>query len=94
MHSLDGALVPILIPVERLRQGLLEHEAAFAAAPNWVAAYLSLTCAAPVHYAMLHKAMERRSALLLLDGLDEAGAERARLERHVAEVLVLLVRAA
>jgi hypothetical protein len=33
-----------------------------------------------------------RRALLLLDGLDEAGANRAATERHVTEVLAPQVR--
>ena len=39
---------------------------------------------------MLQRLMRERRALLLLDGLDEAGAYRERIERHVAEVVVRL----
>ena len=86
MHSIDGHLLPILVEVQRLQKALAEHEAAFAAAPDWVDAYLRLTCA-PDHYSLLRGAMDARRALLLLDGLDEAGRERARIEAHVATVL-------
>jgi len=86
MHSLGRALVPVVIKVEQLQVQLTEHAAAFAAAPNWVDAYLQRTCEPP-HYAMLHAAMEQRRLLLLIDGLDEAGAARARIETHVAKVL-------
>ena len=86
MHSLHRALVPVVIKVEHLQKELTEHEAAFQAAPNWVDAHLQRTCEPP-HYAMLHAAMEQRRVLLLIDGLDEAGAARARIETHVAEVL-------
>jgi hypothetical protein len=86
MHSIDGDLLPILVEVQRLQKALAEHEAAFAAAPDWVDAYLRLTCA-PDHYGLLRAAMDARRALVLLDGLDEAGRERARIEAHVATVL-------
>ena len=87
MHSLDGALMPILIKAEQLQKLLSEQEGtAFADATNWIEAYLQLTCEAP-HYEMLRNAMAERSALLLIDGLDEAGAGRARIEQHIAEVL-------
>eukprot|EP00900_Chrysochromulina_parva_P008028 jgi/Chrpa1/17226/Chrysochromulina_OHIO_Genome00024024-RA len=86
MHSIDGDLLPILVEVQRLQKALAEHEAAFAAAPDWVDAFLRLTCA-PDHYGLLRAAMDARRALVLLDGLDEAGRERARIEAHVATVL-------
>ena len=38
-------------------------------------------------YRMLRQAMLSRRALLLLDGLDEGGAKRVEIERHVTEVL-------
>ncbi|KOO28318.1 ankyrin repeat and sam domain-containing protein 6 [Chrysochromulina tobinii] len=79
-------LVPVLVRAEQLQKRLAEQGAAFDAANDWVDAGLKLTCAPP-HYAMLRAAMHERRVLLLLDGLDEAGAERARIEKHVAEVL-------
>ena len=36
---------------------------------------------------MLRQAMMARRVLLLIDGLDEGGANRTEIERHVAEVL-------
>jgi ankyrin repeat protein len=79
-------LVPVLVRAEQLQKRLAEQGAAFDAANDWVDADLKLTCAPP-HYAMLRTAMHERRVLLLLDGLDEAGAQRARIEKHVAEVL-------
>jgi len=79
-------LVPVLVRAEQLQKRLAEQGAAFDAANDWVDADLKLTCA-PLHYAMLRTAMHERRVLLLLDGLDEAGAQRARIEKHVAEVL-------
>ena len=38
-------------------------------------------------YRMLRLAMMARRALLLIDGIDEGGMARERIERHVAEVL-------
>ena len=86
MQSLGGELLPILVEVQALQKSLVENEAAFAAAADWVDAFLKLT-RAPAHYEMLRAARAARQALLLLDGLDEAGKERARVEAHVAEVL-------
>ncbi|KOO29882.1 hypothetical protein Ctob_005215, partial [Chrysochromulina tobinii] len=79
-------LVPVLMRAEQLQKRLAEQGAAFDAANDWVDAHLKLTCAPP-HYAMLRAAMHKQRVLLLLDGLDEAGAERVRIEKHVAEVL-------
>jgi len=79
-------LVPVLVRAEQLQKRLAEQGAAFDAANDWVDADLKLMCAPP-HYAMLRAAMHERRVLLLLDGLDEAGAQRARIEKHVAEVL-------
>ena len=79
-------LVPVLVRAEQLQKRLAEQGAAFDAADDWVEADLKLTCAPP-HYAMLRAAMHERRVLLLLDGLDEAGVLRGRIEKHVAEVL-------
>jgi ankyrin repeat protein len=79
-------LVPVLVRAEQLQKRLAEQGAAFEAANDWVDADLKLTCVPP-HYAMLRTAMHERRVLLLLDGLDEVGAQRARIEKHVAEVL-------
>ena len=84
----DGELVPILIKVQVLQTRLLNDRAAFATAWNWVDAFLRLEHeASPQLYRMLRQAMMARRALLLLDGLDEGGALRIEIERHVQEVL-------
>ena len=82
-------LVPILVKVQVLQQRLLEAPDAFASAWNYIDAYLRLEHEAsrPALYRMLRQAMMARRALLLLDGLDEAGAKRADIERHVVDVL-------
>ena len=86
VHSLDSEMMPILIKAQRLQARLLESPAAFAAAWNWVDAFLRLEHPAPL-YRMLRQALASRRALILLDGLDEGGQVRERIERHVAEVL-------
>ena len=82
-------LVPILVKVQVLQRRLLEAPDAFAGAWNYMDAFLRLEHEAsrPALYRMLRQAMMARRALLLLDGLDEAGAKRADIERHVVEVL-------
>jgi hypothetical protein len=85
--ALDRAeLVPIVIKVQLLQAKLRDAPDAFASHWNWVDAYLSLTERPEVHR-MLRQAMMARRALLLLDGLDEAGAKRAEIEQHIVEVL-------
>jgi Ran GTPase-activating protein (RanGAP) involved in mRNA processing and transport len=85
--ALDNAdLVPIVIKVQLLQAKLHDAPDAFASHWNWVDAYLSLT-ERPEMHRMLRQAMMARRALLLLDGLDEAGAKRAEIEQHVVEVL-------
>ena len=87
--ALDRAeLVPIVIKVQLLQAKLRDAPDAFASHWNWVDAYLSLTeRERPEVYRMLRQAMMARRALLLLDGLDEAGAKRAEIEQHIVEVL-------
>ena len=82
-------LVPILVKVQVLQQRLLDAPDAFASAWNYIDAYLRLEHEAsrPALYRMLRQALMARRALLLLDGLDEAGAKRADIELHVVEVL-------
>jgi len=82
-------LVPILVKVQVLQWRLLEAPDAFAGAWNYIDAFLRLEHEAsrPALYRMLRQAMMARRALLLLDGLDEAGAKRDDIERHVVEVL-------
>ena len=61
---------------------------AFERAWNWVDAYLCL-----VHglgselYRFLRQAMVARRVLLLIDGIDEGGHARQRVEQHIVEVL-------
>jgi hypothetical protein len=88
--ALDRAeLVPIVIKVQLLQAKLRDAPDAFASHWNWVDAYLSLNeRERPEVYRMLRQAMMARRALLLLDGLDEAGAKRAEIEQHIVEVLV------
>eukprot|EP00900_Chrysochromulina_parva_P003387 jgi/Chrpa1/13049/Chrysochromulina_OHIO_Genome00024578-RA len=82
-------LVPILVKVQNLQQRLLEAPDAFAVAWNYIDAFLRLEheASSTALYRMLRQAMMARRALLLLDGLDEAGAKRDDIERHVVEVL-------
>jgi hypothetical protein len=70
-----------------LQQRLLDAPDAFASAWNYIDAYLRLEHEAsrPALYRMLRQALMARRALLLLDGLDEAGAKRADIELHVVE---------
>jgi Ran GTPase-activating protein (RanGAP) involved in mRNA processing and transport len=85
--ALDRAeLVPIVIKVQLLQARLRDAPDAFASHWNWVDAYLCLTERPEVHR-LLRQAMMARRALLLLDGLDEAGAKRAEIEQHIVEVL-------
>ena len=87
MHLLiSRARTPILIKVEQLQVSLSRHEAHFAAATDWVDAYLEVTCEKP-YYAMLRQELTARRAVVLIDGLDEAGALRQQVERHIATVL-------
>ena len=82
-------LVPILVKVQVLQRRLLEAPDAFAGAWNYIDAFLRLELEAShlALYRMLRQAMMARRALILLDGLDEAGAKRAEIECHVVEVL-------
>ena len=91
MHTLNRAdteLVPILVKVQLLQTRLLGEPDAFATAWNWIDAFLRLEHGAEApYYCMLRQAMMARRALILIDGLDEAGQIRDEMERHVAEVL-------
>jgi len=82
MHALRRDRVPVLVKVEQLQTLLAEIEAA----DDWVDAYLARTLDGR-HVAMLREEMATGRALLLLDGLDEAGVHRGLVERHVAEVV-------
>ena len=80
VHLTDDVL-PLLVRAEQLQQYLRRD--AFAAADDWIDAYLQRAYELP-YAAMLRSVWEEGKAILLLDGLDEAGAERARLEEHIA----------
>ena len=88
IYSLDTELVPILIKVQRLHRRMLDQPDAFDAKWNWIDAYLELECHRhPAVYRFLRQALFARRALLLIDGLDEAGAQRSKMELHVTAVL-------
>ena len=92
MHALEwksSDLIPIFIKVRSLQRRLVGDSDTFAAAFNWVDAYLRLEYAekTPGLYLMLRQALMARRAMVLLDGLCEAGAGREKIERHIAEVL-------
>ena len=86
MHSLRGGLVPILIRAEILQRQMGEERGAFSAASNWVEVHLRLTYE-PAYCEMLLREMGAGRVLLLIDGLDEAGTHRSRIEAHIADVL-------
>ena len=87
--ALDRAeMVPIVIKVQQLQVRLGEAPDVFASSWNWVDAYLKLVHAElPSMYRTLRQAMMARRALLLIDGLDEGGTSRRKIERHVVNVL-------
>ena len=86
-------LVPIFIRVADLQRYLnsSRHRDKFEAAWNWVDAYLRAVCEGedngPSTYAMLRQAMISRRALLLLDGLNEAGSNSETIETHIIHVM-------
>ena len=65
---------------------MTENPTAFDGAEDWVDVHLALSLPAP-HRNMLRRAREEKCALHFIDGLDEAGALRARIEQHFAKVL-------
>ena len=87
MHP-GGHLVPILIKVQQLQAQLLQFERIYARAWNWVDAYLQLMHGPDTdRYRMLSQALMARRGLLLLDGIDEGGVARERIEEHITQVL-------
>ena len=80
--------MPILVRVQLLQRRLIEAETTFATSWNWIDAFLRIEHGAdsPL-YRALRQAMMARRALLLLDGIDEGGIARQRIEEHVTEVL-------
>merc|ERR1719389_1193730 len=81
--SLEGPLIPILVKVQVLQRHLIDYPDAFASAWNWIDAFLRLEHGAEALYHMLRQAMMARRALILIDGLDEAGQRRREIETHV-----------
>ena len=65
---------------------MTENPTAFDGAEDWVDVHLALSLPAP-HRNMLRRAREEKCALHFIDGLDEAGKLRARIEQHFAKVL-------
>ena len=75
---------------EEQGQQLLEvsRRSTFANSWNWVDAYLRMQHGAEDEmYLMQRQALISRRALILLDGIDEGGATRDEIERHIVEVL-------
>ena len=87
VHALEGPLLPIVVRADRLQRQLATHADAFARAAHWVEAAVRLEHGDSALGTMLCDAMRANEALLLIDGLDEAGRGRARLEEHVTRVL-------
>ena len=86
-------LLPIVIRVQDLQKRLLDtsdgQDRKFAAAWNWIDCYLlTVHGASSELYRFLRQVLMMRRALLLLDGIDEAGKARGRIERHITEVLM------
>jgi len=89
MQLKDGPLVPILVRGQLWQRRLAERREVFAAAWNWVDAYVQVEHEhQPAVVRMLRQAMMCRRAVLLLDGLDECGSARKLFEVHIARTLV------
>jgi hypothetical protein len=89
MNLRDSELVPILVKGQVLQKRLAERKGLFNSSWNWVDAYVNLEYdRAPAVYQMLRQAMLSRRAVILLDGLDEGGAARVEIERHLVRVLL------
>jgi hypothetical protein len=81
-------MVPLLIKVQQLQRRLINQPDDVGTAWNWVDAFVRLEYhKQPAVYRFLRQALLSRRVLLLLDGLDEGGAKRSEIERHVTEVL-------
>ena len=81
-------MVPLLIKVQQLQRQLIDQPDDFGTAWNWVDAFVRIEYQdQPAVYRFLRQTLLSRRVLLLLDGLDEGGAKRSEIERHVTEVL-------
>ena len=90
LQSKECDMVPILIKVQELQRHLLSEATRpnFERSWNWVDAFLECVHGAGSDlYRMLRQALMARRALVLLDGIDEGGKARDKIERHVTEVL-------
>lgn len=89
----DQSLIPILVRVPDLQQRLSDHaqNSRFARAWNFVDAHLQCLRDESSQwdnlYPFLRQAMIARRAVLLIDGIDEAGSHATTIRRHVIEVL-------
>eukprot|EP00966_Prymnesium_polylepis_P270574 6250729-Prymnesium_polylepis.1 len=83
----DG-LVPIVIKVQMLQARMRKAPSTYESAWNWVDAEMKEEYgdASPA-YRFLRQTMMARRALLLIDGLDEGGTSREKIQRHMTEVL-------
>ena len=85
-----AGLIPIQIKVMDLQRKLVMdvHSEVFGTAWNWVDAYLQvLYGSGSVRYRFLRQALMARRALIILDGIDEGGTNKDRIQKHVTEVL-------
>ena len=82
--------VPILIPVIDLQRSMAYHAHEYQGVQDLAAVYLRLTFKDndDSRYLMLMQAYDSRRALLLLDGLDEGGDAKERIEWFVTHFLV------
>lgn len=86
-------LVPIFVRAVDMQRSLdcEDHRSKFESAWNWVDAHLQVCHESAdgglATYAMLRQAMMCRRALILLDGVDEAGSESEHIKRHIVDVL-------
>eukprot|EP00966_Prymnesium_polylepis_P243431 5629374-Prymnesium_polylepis.2 len=80
-------LVPILIKVQQLQVQLVNQPSEFDKKFNWIDTFLRLQHGPGAYHGVLRQAMMARRALLLVDDLDEGGAKRSEIERHISEVI-------
>eukprot|EP00966_Prymnesium_polylepis_P181032 4193150-Prymnesium_polylepis.1 len=92
MHVLRlGGLVPVVVRLWELSATLQlpQNAARYASGWNHIEVFLQLTLGAnSPTYLMLRGMLLARRCLLLLDGVDEAGAMKASIEEHISGVLL------